>query len=82
MNKEDMIKKYRLHETDTGSAEVQIVLLTEKIKSLTEHLKHYKKDNTSRRGLLKKVAQRRKLLNWLKREDEKKYNTIVKKLKT
>lgn len=81
MEKQDIIKKYQLHESDTGSAEVQIAILTEEINSLTEHLKIRKKDTVARRSLLKKVAQRRTLLNYLKREDEKRYNTIVKKLK-
>lgn len=81
MDKQDIIKKYQLHKTDTGSAEVQIALLTEEIQNLTEHLKHYKKDNVSRRALLRKVSQRKRLLNSLKREDEKRYNAIVKKLK-
>ena len=81
MRKQDIIKKYRLHKTDTGSAEIQIALLTEELKELTEHLKKNKKDNSSRRGLLKKVSQRKRLLTYLKREDEKRYNNIVKKLK-
>ncbi|HPZ75340.1 MAG TPA: 30S ribosomal protein S15 [Candidatus Paceibacterota bacterium] len=81
MKKEEIIKKYKLHETDTGSAEIQIALLTEEIKNLTEHLKSQKKDNDCRRSLLKKVAKRKKLLDWLKQEDEKRYNNIVKKLK-
>lgn len=81
MEKQDIIKKYQLHESDTGSAEVQIAILTEEIDSLTEHLKIHKKDTAARRSLLKKVAQRRTLLNYLKREDEKRYNTLIKKLK-
>lgn len=81
MKKEEIIKKYRTHKTDTGSAEVQIALLTEDIQNLTLHLKNHKQDNSSRRGLLKKVAQRRTLLNYLKREDIKKYEVLVKKLK-
>jgi len=81
MKKEEVIKKYRLHDKDTGSAEVQIAILTEEIKELTDHLKKNKKDNSSRRGLLKKVSQRKKLLGYLKREDEKRYNTIVENLK-
>lgn len=81
MKKEEIIKKYRAHKTDTGSAEVQIALLTEEIKNLTEHLKARKKDNAARRGLLKKVAKRRRLLEYLEREDEKRYNVIFKKLK-
>ncbi len=81
MKKEDIIKKYRVHKTDTGSAEVQIGILSEEIKNLAEHLKKNKKDNSSRRGLLKKVAQRKKLLDYLKRTDEKRYELIKKKLK-
>ena len=81
MKKEEIIKKYKLHETDTGSAEIQIALLTEEINNLTEHLKSQKKDNNCRRSLLRKVAKRKKLLDLLKQEDEKRYNTIVKKLK-
>lgn len=80
-NKQEIIKKHRIHKTDTGSAEVQIAILTEEINNLTEHLKKNKKDNSSRRGLLMKVAKRRKLLNYLKREDEKRYEAIKKKLK-
>ena len=65
MKKEGIIKKHKTHRTDSGSAEIQIALLTDGIKQLTEHLKTHKKDNSSRRGLLKKVAQRRRLLNFL-----------------
>ncbi|MDD3046290.1 MAG: 30S ribosomal protein S15 [Candidatus Pacebacteria bacterium] len=75
-----IIKKYNIHETDTGSAEVQVALLTEEIQKLLEHLKENKKDNHSRRGLLKIVSKRRKLLKYLENKDEKKYNEIVKKL--
>jgi len=75
-----IIKKYNIHETDTGSAEVQVALLTEEIQRLLEHLKENKKDNHSRRGLLKMVSKRRKLLKYLQNEDEKKYNELVKKL--
>ncbi|MDD3032916.1 MAG: 30S ribosomal protein S15 [Candidatus Pacebacteria bacterium] len=78
--KTQIIKKYNIHETDTGSAEVQIALLTEEIQRLLEHLKENKNDNHSRRGLLKMVAKRRKLLKYLQSNDEKKYNEIVKKL--
>lgn len=81
MKKEEIIKKYRIHKSDTGSAEVQIAILTDEIKNLTDHLKKNKKDNSSRRGLLKMVVQRRKLLDYLKREDEKRYDKIKKKLK-
>lgn len=81
MKKEEIIKKYRIHKSDTGSAEVQIAILTEEITNLTDHLKKNKKDNSSRRGLLKMVAQRRKLMDYLKGEDEKRYDKIKKKLK-
>jgi len=81
MGKENIIKKYRIHKDDTGSAEVQIAILTEEIQNLTSHLKTHKKDNSSRRGLLKKVAQRRRLLNYLKRKDVKRYELLTEKLK-
>ncbi len=79
--KEKIISKYRLHESDTGSAEVQIAVLTEEIFRLQEHLKKHPKDLHSRRGLLSKVIQRKRLLNWLKRESNKRYNNLVKRLK-
>ena len=66
--KEKVIKKFRVHETDTGSPQVQIAILTEEIKELTEHLKNHKHDFSSRRGLLKKVGERRKLLNTYKKK--------------
>jgi small subunit ribosomal protein S15 len=78
--KEEIIKKYKLHDLDTGSFEVQIALLTEKIKRLVLHLKEHKKDFASKRGLLKMVARRRKLLRKLKEEDEKRYEALIKKL--
>lgn len=77
----EIIKKYKLHKNDTGSSEVQIALLTEEIKGLIEHLKTHQKDLHSKRGLLQMIAERKKLLNYLKGEDEKRYNNIVKKLK-
>ena len=79
--KERLIAKYKTHDSDTGSSQVQIAILTEEIKELTKHLKDHKKDFSSRRGLLKKVAERRRLLNYLKREDEKEYDNLVKDLK-
>jgi len=79
-DKEKLIKKYKIHEKDTGSPEVQIAIFTEEIKELTEHLKKHKKDNHSRRGLLKMVSKRKRLLDYLKREDEKRHGEIVKKL--
>ncbi|MFA5022520.1 MAG: 30S ribosomal protein S15 [Patescibacteria group bacterium] len=79
--KEKIIAKFKTHDSDTGSCQVQIAILTEEIKELTKHLKSHKKDFSSRRGLLKKVAERRRLLTYLKREDEKAYGEIVKDLK-
>ncbi len=80
MEKEAIVKKYAKNEKDTGSAEVQIAILTEEINRLTEHLKQNKQDNHSRRGLLKKVGQRRSLLNYLVKTDVTRYRAIVKKL--
>ncbi len=79
--KQKIINKFKVHETDTGSSQVQIAILTEEIKRLTEHLKEHKHDHSSRRGLLKKVAERRKLLKYLQREDEKTFNEMAKILK-
>ncbi|MFA6381979.1 MAG: 30S ribosomal protein S15 [Candidatus Buchananbacteria bacterium] len=79
--KEKIIAKYKTHNNDTGSSQVQIAILTEEIKELTTHLKTHKKDFSSRRGLLKKVAERRRLLNYLWREDEKGYEKLIKDLK-
>jgi len=78
--KMEIINKYQLHDKDTGSPEVQIAILTERIMQLTEHLKTHKKDFHSRRGLLKMVGQRRSLLNYLKRKDFERYRAIVEKL--
>ncbi len=78
--KTKVIKKYKLHETDTGSPEVQIALLTEEIKRLLLHLKKHSKDFHSKRGLLKMVSKRRGLLNYLKKEDTRRYNSISKKI--
>jgi len=80
-SKDKIIKKYKTHEADTGSAEVQIAILSEEIKRLTEHLKGHKKDFSSRRGLIKKVSQRRKLLKFLQRENVKSFDELVQKLK-
>jgi len=74
------ITDLKLHQKDTGSAEVQIGLFTEKIKHLTEHLKLHKKDEHSRRGLLKMVGKRRSLLSYISKKDEKRYQNILKKL--
>lgn len=78
--KQAIIAKYKLHDQDTGSPEVQIAILTEKINYLTEHLKVHKKDHHSRRGLLKMVGQRRGLLNYLKEKDFNRYRTILEQL--
>jgi small subunit ribosomal protein S15 len=78
--KQAIIEKYRLHENDTGSPEVQIAILTERINSLTEHLKEHRKDHHSRRGLLKMVGQRRNLLNYLKEKDIERYRAIIDRL--
>lgn len=78
--KESIVKKYARGEGDTGSPEVQIAILTEEIKSLTEHLKEHSHDFHSRRGLLKKVGQRRSLLNYLLKKDVTRYREIVKSL--
>ncbi len=79
--KERIIKKFRVHETDTGSPQVQIAILTEEIKELTEHLKNHKHDFSSRRGLLKKVGERRKLLKYLQKESEAQFKELADKLK-
>ncbi len=78
--KKSIIKEYKKHDTDTGSAEVQVALLTKQIEELTSHLKSHPKDNHSRRGLLKMVGRRRRLLNYLERSEPKTYNSIIKKL--
>ena len=75
--KNEIITTYALHEGDTGSPEVQIALLTERINHLTEHLQEHKKDNYSRRGLLKMVGKRRGLLNYLKSTDIERYRAII-----
>ena len=78
--KQEIINQYRRDEKDTGSSEVQIALLTERINELTEHLKVHVKDNHSRRGLLKMVGKRRNLLNYLAKKDVQRYRDIVEKL--
>ena len=78
--KQEIIETYRRDESDTGSSEVQIALLTERIKELTEHLKVHQKDNHSRRGLLKMVGKRRNLLNYLSKKDIQRYRDIAQKL--
>ena len=78
--KKEIVTKYRLNEKDTGSPEVQVALLTERINSLTEHLKTHKKDHHSRRGLLKMVGQRRRLLDYLESKEKARYQKIVQEL--
>ena len=78
--KPGIIKKFELHKGDTGSPEVQVALFTEKIEELSRHLKRNRKDHHSRRGLLGMVSKRRRLLNYLKRQNEKRYKAITKKL--
>lgn len=78
--KESLIREYRQHELDTGSTEVQIALLTERIRQLTEHLRVHGKDHDSRRGLLMLVGQRRRLLRYLGREAPERYKTLIDEL--
>ena len=78
--KPEIIAEHRRHESDTGSAEVQIALLSERVHSLTEHLRDHAKDHASRRGLLKLVGQRRRLLDYLARTDVERYRAIVARL--
>lgn len=79
-NKSKIIENHRVHEKDTGSPEAQVALFTEEIERLTKHLKKHQKDNSSRVGLLKMVAKRKRLFDYLKREDIKRYEKIAKKL--
>jgi len=81
LEKSKIVEGFRLHEQDTGSADVQIALLTDRINSLTEHLQGNKKDHSSRRGLLVMVSQRRRLLDYLHTTDTSRYQAITKKLK-
>ncbi|OGQ96821.1 MAG: 30S ribosomal protein S15 [Deltaproteobacteria bacterium RIFOXYD12_FULL_57_12] len=78
--KQEIIEQFKTHPTDTGSSEVQIALLSNRITYLTEHFKTHKKDHHSRRGLLKLVGQRRRLLNYLKQRDVAKYRTLIQEL--
>lgn len=78
--KKKIIEKFKTHNTDTGSPQVQIAILTAEVKELTEHLKGHKKDFSSRRGLIKKVSERRRLMKYLKREDGKSYDELMAKL--
>jgi len=79
--KQTIIKDYKINESDTGSVHVQIALLTERINGLTDHFKTHKKDHHSRRGLLRMVSQRRKLLKYLQKHDAEEYQKIAEKLK-
>jgi len=78
--KSKILEKHRVHNQDTGSVEAQVALFSEEIEKLAKHLKKHQKDNSSRVGLLKMVAKRKKLLDYLKRKDEKRYSSIIKKL--
>ena len=78
--KQSLIDQYRLHDKDTGSPEVQIALLTERINGLTEHFKTHSKDHHSRRGLLKLIGQRRGLIDYLRKSDTERYRSIIEKL--
>jgi len=78
--KNEIIGQYKLSDNDTGSPEVQVALLTNRINHLTEHLKEHKKDHHSRRGLMKMVGRRRRLLDYLKQNDINRYRTIIEKL--
>jgi small subunit ribosomal protein S15 len=78
--KEALIKEYAIKDGDTGSPEVQVAILTERIVNLTEHFKGHKKDNHSRRGLLKMVSQRRRLLDYVKGKDQARYQDLIKRL--
>lgn len=80
--KEKLIKTNRLHEADTGSPEVQVALLTEKIVRLSDHLKTHKKDRHSRRGLLQMVGKRRRLLSYLKKKSDERYGALMERLET
>lgn len=78
--KSEIAQDFQLHEGDTGSSNVQIALLTERINSITDHMKTHKKDHHSRRGLLRLVGRRRSLLDYLKGKDNKQYHAVIKKL--
>ncbi len=78
--KQEVIKEYATDKSDTGSPEVQVAILSERIANLTEHFKSHKKDHHSRRGLLKMVGQRRRLLDYVKKKDEARYQSLIKRL--
>ena len=79
-DKQKVIEKYKLHTRDSGSSEIQVAILTEEIKKLVKHLKIHKKDDHSRRGLLMMVSKRKSMLDYLSRENEKRYRSLIKKL--
>ena len=79
--KSEVITGYRVHERDTGSPEVQVALLTERIAELTPHFKNHKKDHHSRRGLLRMVGRRRRILDYIKKTNEERYNSLITRLK-
>ena len=78
--KQELISEYQVHETDTGSADLQIALLTERINQLTTHLKSNKKDHSSRRGLLKMIGKRKRLLAYIQKEDPERYKSLIGRL--
>ncbi len=78
--KQELMREFKVHEKDTGSPEVQVAILTERINNLTQHFKVFKKDHNSRRGLLKLIGQRRRLLDYLRKEDKKRYLDLINKL--
>ena len=78
--KTKIIKEHKIHDTDTGSVEVQVAILSEQIELLAKHLKKHAKDNHSRRGLLGMVSKRKRLLSYLAKDDEKRYNSLIKKI--
>ena len=80
LRKQELISSYQVHETDTGSADVQIAMLTERINRLSEHLKANKKDHSSRRGLLKLIGQRKSLLSYVQSEDRGRYQALIARL--
>ncbi len=80
LRKQELISSYQVHETDTGSADVQIAMLTERINRLSEHLKTNKKDHSSRRGLLKLIGQRKSLLSYVQSEDKARYQALIGRL--
>jgi len=80
LKKNEIIEKFKVHPTDTGSPEVQVALITDRITYLTDHFKTHKKDHHSRQGLLKLVGQRRSLLDYLKKKDVSKYHTLIETL--